>query len=122
MLDSTISNNNVSISSLKMNSLPHFFFNYLKHKDQKQNENFIFGQITYFLKQKLFGCFLSVLFNLIAIIEELTSGHLRKISANICVCATTMKIFYIFNPNLLPRTLIWIAAWIDLPDIYLVSC
>lgn len=64
-----------------------------------------------------------MLFNLIAIVKELTSGHLRKISANICVCATTMKIVYAFSPNLLPRTLIWIAAWtVDLLDVYLVSC
>lgn len=85
--------------------------------------SFIFGQITYFLNQKLCGGICSVLFNLITFIKELTSGHLRKISANICVHATTIKIIYMFSPILVPRTLIWTAAWtVDLLDIYLVSC
>lgn len=72
------------------------YFDLIKHKDRKQNENFIFGQIIYFLKQKLFGCFFGVLFNIISIIKELTSGHLRKnICQHLCLCNHNENSLYI---------------------------
>jgi len=57
------------------------------------------------------------------LIKELTLGYLRKIYSKICVPARTMKIISIFSPVLVPRPLIWAAAWsVYLPGIYLVSC